>query len=235
MGHEPELLDIAQAAAFLRVSETSLRRWTNAGRLRCFRLGGRRERRFRRADLLAFMDGPGETAAVPPPIPGHRCALYTSDAARDRRAAEHLVEGLAAGSICFLLAAPRVRERVLALVARRWPSARQDARSGRLLVSAYRSDAAAQLEFWETCFAEATSAGATSLYAVGDVSGTGLGRSPLDQVLELEREYDRRVSRRFPVASLCLYDARRLSGVDASRMLQAHGDMLRDPGEALVS
>src|SRR5678809_1793136 len=51
-----ELLDIAGAAAFLNVSETSLRRWTNSGRLACLRVGLKRERRFRRADLLAFME-----------------------------------------------------------------------------------------------------------------------------------------------------------------------------------
>ena len=50
------LLDIEQAARFLNVSETSLRRWTNDGRLACLRVGRRRERRFRRADLLAFLE-----------------------------------------------------------------------------------------------------------------------------------------------------------------------------------
>ena len=57
MAFDSELLDIAQAAALLRVSEASLRRWTNAGRLPCRRIGGRRERRFRRADLMAFLEG----------------------------------------------------------------------------------------------------------------------------------------------------------------------------------
>jgi hypothetical protein len=37
------------------------------------------------------------------------------------------------------------------------------------------------------------------------------------------------------VTSLCLYDARRLSGVEASRVLQVHGDLLRHPMDALVS
>jgi transcriptional repressor of dcmA and dcmR len=37
-------------------SETSLRRWTNVGDLACLKVGRKRERRFRRADLLAFME-----------------------------------------------------------------------------------------------------------------------------------------------------------------------------------
>src|SRR2546430_9013310 len=73
MAHEPELLDIKQAAALLQVSEASLRRWTNAGRLACFRVGGRRERRFRRADLMAFLEShpfaAGAAGREPPPPP----------------------------------------------------------------------------------------------------------------------------------------------------------------------
>lgn len=53
---EEDLLDIRQAARFLNVSETSLRRWTNSGRLACLRVGLKRERRFRRAHLLAFLE-----------------------------------------------------------------------------------------------------------------------------------------------------------------------------------
>jgi transcriptional repressor of dcmA and dcmR len=55
-GDEDDLWDIKRAARFLRVSETSLRRWTNAGQLACLRVGRKRERRFRRADLLAFLE-----------------------------------------------------------------------------------------------------------------------------------------------------------------------------------
>src|SRR5256885_456712 len=56
MSEPEELLNIQQAASFLKVSEASLRRWTNSGQLACLRVGRRRERRFRRADLLAFME-----------------------------------------------------------------------------------------------------------------------------------------------------------------------------------
>jgi hypothetical protein len=69
----------------------------------------------------------------------------------------------------------------------------------------------------------------------GDVSGGRLGRrGAFDDVLAYERGYAA-LSRRFGVATLCLYDARRLSGVEASRVLQVHTDMLRHPAAALVS
>src|SRR2546426_7044504 len=112
MAHEPELLDIAQAAVFLHVSQMSLRRWTNSGRLPCFRVGGRRERRFRRADLLAFLERTGEPA--PAPHAWHLCGLYTSGAARERHAAALRAYGLEARGTCFLAAGPTVRQRLLA-------------------------------------------------------------------------------------------------------------------------
>ena len=49
------LLNIKQAAKMLNVSEISLRRWSDAGKLPCLRIGGRRERRFHPADLLAYL------------------------------------------------------------------------------------------------------------------------------------------------------------------------------------
>ena len=55
MPEKQRFLTIAEAAEFLHVSETSLRRWTNSGKLPSFRIGGRSERRFLMDDLLAFM------------------------------------------------------------------------------------------------------------------------------------------------------------------------------------
>ena len=45
------LLDIKDAAEFLNVSEMTIRRWTNSGKLKCYRLGGKRERRFHMSAL----------------------------------------------------------------------------------------------------------------------------------------------------------------------------------------
>jgi excisionase family DNA binding protein len=64
MPEEQRFLTIAEAAEFLHVSQTSLRRWTNSGKLRSFRVGGRHERRFLMDDLLAFMSSLGRQAEV---------------------------------------------------------------------------------------------------------------------------------------------------------------------------
>jgi excisionase family DNA binding protein len=230
MALESELLDIAQAAALLKVSEASLRRWTNRGRLPCLRIGGRRERRFRRADLLAFLEG---DSSAPPA--SHLCAFYASDLGRTRHAASQLGDGLDAGSVCILTAQLRVRERVLAQLAHRRPSLRRDLEAKRLIVSEYAAVAAAQLEFWETTFEAATSGGARALCVVGDVSGGRLARPhSFDEVLEYEAAYAT-LSRRFPVATACLYDARSHSGLEAVRLLELHPDLFRHPIADLVT
>ena len=50
-----KLLTIREAAGFLNVSEMSLRRWTNSGKLKCFRVGGKNERRFTRRQLENYL------------------------------------------------------------------------------------------------------------------------------------------------------------------------------------
>ena len=55
MSNERKMLTLEEAAQYLRVSKTSLRRWTKDGRLPCHRIGVRGERRFDQAALDAFL------------------------------------------------------------------------------------------------------------------------------------------------------------------------------------
>ena len=232
MATQPELLDIAQAAALLQVSEASLRRWTNRGLLPCLRIGGRRERRFRRADLMAFVEMESQTDAAPPI---HLCGLYTSDLARTRQAVDRLSAGLDAGSVCFLAAQADVSERVLTGLARQRPSLPRDIDAGRLVAAEYREVAAAQLEFWKGQWEAAIRGGASSLCVVGDVSGSPLAqRSSFSDVLEYEAGYEN-LSQRFPLATACLYDARNHSGVETAALLRMHPDLFRHPVGHLVA
>lgn len=52
---EPRLLTTREVAKLLKVSEASVRRWSSRGRLRCYRLGPGRERRFLLDEVLAFL------------------------------------------------------------------------------------------------------------------------------------------------------------------------------------
>ncbi len=60
------LLTIDEAARYLSVSKSSLRRWTRLETLACVRVGARRERRFRREDLDRFLD-PNTPRTTPAP------------------------------------------------------------------------------------------------------------------------------------------------------------------------
>lgn len=55
MTSQNKLLTISEASELLNVSKASLRRWSNSGQLRCYRIGDRSERRFDLKDLLDFV------------------------------------------------------------------------------------------------------------------------------------------------------------------------------------
>ena len=53
---EEKLMTLAEVATFLNVSPGTVRRWTNEGKLPCYRLGGSQgSRRFVKEDILKFL------------------------------------------------------------------------------------------------------------------------------------------------------------------------------------
>src|SRR2546422_722955 len=66
------------------------------------------------------------------------------------------------------------------------------------------------------------------------VRGPPARAGDFDQVLEYEAAYEK-LSRRFPVATVCLYDARSHSGLETARLVQRHPDLFRHPIAQFVS
>ncbi|HJQ75567.1 MAG TPA: helix-turn-helix domain-containing protein, partial [Gaiellaceae bacterium] len=64
--HDPEWLTLGQAARFLGVAQSTIRKWSDQGRVPAFYTPGG-HRRFRRGDLEAFLarSGPGRQQAGP--------------------------------------------------------------------------------------------------------------------------------------------------------------------------
>lgn len=252
MSETEELMDIEKAAKFLKVSETSLRRWTNSGRLACLRVGPRRERRFRRADLLAFMEeqpvaaGPGvrdskgveealTTIDVIPLRPGsHLCGLYGSNQGHRKQAIEFLAEGLRSSSVCFLVCSAGARAGIVAGLKETRPSLPLDLAVGRLIISEYAASGEAQLQYWETQLEVAAASGAQSMRVIGDIRGLSR-KVPLQEVIEYEAAYDERIAHHFPVVTLCQYDVRRFSGGALLNVLKGHRDAFRYPAERLLA
>src|ERR1700687_775588 len=111
------LLNTKEAARFLRVSEASVRRWSDAGLLAARRVGRRRERRFEREDLVRFLGQPEgqvqpavaepatvNVGGVPVPLSTHIAPIYGTDLGGLRLSIPFLADGLRAGQPCFLVA-----------------------------------------------------------------------------------------------------------------------------------
>jgi excisionase family DNA binding protein len=246
------LLDIEQAARFLNVSETSLRRWTNSGRLPCLRVGRKRERRFRRADLLAFLEDQPLGREAEPPRPAdasarqalidgiavphgtHLCGLYATDEGRSKLAASFLAGGLRPRSACLLFATPQAQKGVLQQLKRRHPTVAADVKSGRLVLAEYRCSPDEQYDLFNTHLEAAIRAGARSVRIVGDV--WGLARHiTADELIAYETGLEKTVLERFPIVVLCTYDVRLFSGLEIVNACKAHPDCWRYPREWLLA
>jgi excisionase family DNA binding protein len=241
MRSDRDLLDIAEAAAFLNVSETSLRRWTNAGELPCLRIGKRRERRFRREDLLAFLNATGVASraeastateghalidGVAVPHGTHQCGFYTSDIGRVQLAVRFLAGGMRPDSVCFLAGPRKLREPIVRELGATQPVLRQHLEDGTLVLSEYEKTGDKQIEYWESAIQDAQRRGARSIRIVGDVSGFAR-RS--ESLVAYEADYTLRISSIYPVVTLCQYDVRKFSGVDLFRALKGHPDSCIHP------
>jgi transcriptional repressor of dcmA and dcmR len=232
MTEEKKLLSTSAAAALLGVSEASVRRWSDQGRLQVQRVGRRRERRFAEQDVQAFLrvgePGPSEpvkAGAISLPV-GHYAVFYASDEGRTRVSLPFLVEGLRAGQKCFLIAeAPvsHVYREALAETGLLAPALA----SGLLTTARAPGRTVSEaLAFWEAALWQAAGRGAGPIRVVGEMmSMRGIFVSEAE-LLRFEVELDV-LLRRFPVVALCQYDVRELSGEALLTALKAHPDLYR--------
>jgi excisionase family DNA binding protein len=237
MGESEPLLDIEQAARFLNVSETSLRRWTNDGRLACLRIGRRRERRFRMADLLAFVEGEpagASRAGGSMPHGTHLCGLYSSEEGQVQQAVTFFAGGFPPRSVSFLVGTPEIRERILAGLEREHTELAVSVAEGRLVISDYAANASAQLDWWETRIGEAVRRGATLVRAIGD-AGAFVKAASREELARYEADFDQRIAGRFPVITMCQYDVRLFSGLVVLDALRSHPHSFGQSAERILA
>lgn len=239
---QDDLLNIKQAARLLSVSEISLRRWTDSGKLACLRVGPKRERRFRRADLFAFVENqpaapaPRPAAAAGDQAPGislngvhialgdHLCSLYSNDLGRLKLSVPFLAGGLRAGDVCYLVAGRSERDHILENLREVSDGVDRAMADGLLILSEGLSTARDMLDFLELNFTMTTRSGNRMLRLLGDMvwaKHQGMERAEL---MAFEMRYNSEIARRFPVVSLCQYDAREFSGTDVHEVLIGHQD-----------
>lgn len=233
------LLNTKEAARFLRVSEASVRRWSDAGLLRARRVGRRRERRFEQEDLVRFLGQPELHAqqavaepvgvivgGVPLPLRTHVAPIYSTDLGGLRLSVPFLADGVRAGQPCFLVAHGETLDRY-ARAFRHDQGIDFDAavRHGRLrLLEGPGEKVAEAIGNWERLFGDALVLSPAVIRVVGELACERGKFVTEGEMMAYEEAYDVMV-RRFPVVTLCQYDAREFSGDTMLRVLKSHPDM----------
>lgn len=235
------LLNTKEAARFLRVSEASIRRWSDSGLLPARRLGPRRERRFELSELEHFLgntpgNGPAPQRSSPAvtiggasvPIRSHFAPIYSTDQGGLRLTVPFLADGLRAGQPCFLAATGPVLERyATALTEDQAIDFEKATSSSRLVViDGTGATAAESIARWEEKFAKALAGGATMIRVVGEMACERRLFASDAEMMAYEEAYDL-MTRRFPAVTLCPYDAREFGGETILRMFKAHPDMFQ--------
>jgi excisionase family DNA binding protein len=218
------MLNTAEAARFLRVSQASIRRWADSGRLRVSRVGGRRERRFNESDLLAFMEstpaGRSPTqlsvGGVAVLVPGHLATFYTTDAGGMRLSVPFLAEGLRLAQPCVLVATQPLASRYARAL---------NGLHRKLAVVAFKGGTAGEaIAEWEQKLSEYVAEGATVIRVVGEMKTERTMFDSEEEMLRYEEAFQL-MSKRYPVLVICQYDVREFDGVALVRALKAHPDM----------
>jgi len=233
------LLNTKEAARFLRVSEASIRRWSDSALLPSHRVGRRRERRFAQADLVLFLGKPTGQAQTTKseissvyvggasvPIRSHIAPIYGTDAGGLRLSVPFLADGLRAGQPCFLEAAGAVLDRYdKALTEEQGIDFAAVTRNGQLAVlEGPGANAGEAVSNWERLWGQALAGGPTVLRVVGEMACVRPMFGSEADMLAYEEAYEV-MAKRFPVVTLCQYDAREFDGEIMLRALKAHPDM----------
>lgn len=246
-----DLLTIKQAAKMLNVSEMSLRRWTNSGKLACLRIGAHRTRRFRRSDLVQFLerqDSP-EPKVTPSIVKkqlepsnkhvllegmvieygNHLCSFYDNLTGCLKLSVPLIIEGLNQGDVCFLIASPKTQKTILAGLTEANCDVETAIKTGQLIVSAGEANKAAMLKTLLTHFTKTTRSGSQLMRLVGDMSWCLEQGWDVSEILEYETVFDNTLGRQYPVVALCQYDVADFSGEGVLGALRCHEDTFKYP------
>jgi excisionase family DNA binding protein len=234
-----KLLNTEEAARFLRVSEASIRRWSDAGLLPAKRIGGRRERRFREADLITYLGSgqpPGGRATgpqaevnvggVPLALHSHIATFYDSDLGRLRLSVPFFADGIRAGQPCFLAAGRDVVAAYSEALRDEGIDVDSALKEGLFLPIGEGPGATVQeaLNFWEQHFWPARAGGQTVIRVVGEMSSERKVFASEAEMMGYEIAFST-LSNRFPMVTLCQYDVREFDGEAIFQAIKVHPDL----------
>ena len=229
------LLNTPEAARFLRVSEASIRRWSDSGLLPGFRVGRRRERRFNESDLLAFVhrtsssQGPADgvnIGGVAVPIPTHLATLFSTDAGGLRLTVPFLADGIRLGQPSLLAGTDPILKRYLEALGELEGVDLRRAREAGLftLVRFDEGTRLAAIAQWERFFAGALAKEQNVIRLVGEMAYVRTMFESEEEMLSFEEAFEV-MFKRYPVVAMCQYDVRQFDGAALLRTLKAHPDL----------
>ena len=230
-----KMLNTRAAARYLQVSEASVRRWADAGLLPATRVGVRKARRFREADLARFVAAgdrglPGAISGDstitlngrPVRVSSHLAGFYGSDSGRLRQGLPLLLDGLARDEPCLLFATPEIQQHyVRALKAQRVDLEAATRVQRFVTLAVARDTPEAWIAKLETMLTEAMRRQPGPVRFVAEVTAGLKSTGSLKALLHQEQLLTPLV-KRFPVVLLCLYDVREFDGPTILEALKLH-------------
>ncbi|PKN69982.1 MAG: hypothetical protein CVU54_08095 [Deltaproteobacteria bacterium HGW-Deltaproteobacteria-12] len=152
-----QLLNIKEAARILHVTETTIRRWTNTGLLNCYRIGRKRERRFKMEDLKQYLlsvnDHFNRQSAhlgykdLDVPGGAHVAHLSLDEAESLEIGVAYISKGLQLGETVLIVAPVQKAESLLTALNERGAYSDANLKSGLLRVSAGMDSPASQIAY----------------------------------------------------------------------------------------
>jgi excisionase family DNA binding protein len=246
MQNKQRFLTISDAAEFLHVSEVSLRRWTNSGKLRCFRVGGRNERRFLVEDLIAFMPSAStqleqqidEIEAVGDNATDyterHISLFFRNHEEQWQLIRPYLVDYLSAGApTIYLHHSTSVEQLMQRLREEGLPLDKLIARGLLRVLPPTQSyllpgkfDAQRMLDFVETAIVSAVEAGHKRVFLTGEMTWSLQGTLGAEEMMTYEDQLNPLVDKYPEVTIVCQYDLQRFSGDLVLDALLTHPSIL---------
>ena len=248
MMNNNKFLTIAEAAELLQVSQTSLRRWTNSGKLRCLRVGGRQERRFLLKDLLAFMQSSDDesstsSAAMPENAAHHDyhdrhiCLFFHNPEEQWQLMGPYILSQLKAKMPVLYIQDSTLPEQLMARLSAEGLDAEHLIEQELLMIlpsdRAYlltgQFDVHRMLAFMESAILAARAAGHAHVMLTGEMSWSFTGAPGVEQMMTYETLLNPIVEKYPEVTIICQYD---LSRFDATTVLDA---LLTHPSAQLAN
>lgn len=223
-----KLLNIKETAEYLNVSEMTIRRWTNDGTLPCYRIGGRRARRFRFQDLEAYLErNPSPVDSVDfllgvndlsVPDGSHVTHLSLSDTESANVGVSYVAKGLIRNETVLMVCPAGISEQMLEILQEQHIDVQTMQQAGRLYVSRGMDTPKRHARYISELAAQ--SGGRIRIF--GDMTWTKAKGWVVKDLRELEEIVNLSPVKARGILFLCQYALNSFSGEEAMLAIETH-------------